>query len=85
MTKINCYLLDLKVANLKLKQAEELLDADAFNKKKYAEYKKALKKQEEVFNKFADELARLMKRERNNKFDLYITLNLEKIEEMINM
>lgn len=84
MIKIKCYLVDLKLADLKASQAEEALNEDAYNKKKFAEYKKTKKKQQEAFNKFADELSKLMKKERNNKFDLYIRLNFEKVENLIN-
>lgn len=84
MIRIKLYLLDLKLADLKARQAEEALNDDAYNKKKYADCKKMQKKQTESFNKFADEFAKLINKERNDKFDLYIRLNLEKIEKLIN-
>ena len=84
MIKIKCYLVDLKLADLKASQTENALNEDPYNKKKYTEYKKTQKKQEEAFNKFANELSKLMKKERDNKFDLYIRLNFEKIENLIN-
>lgn len=84
MVRIKCCLIDLKLADLKASQAENSLNEDPYNKKKYTEYKKTQKKQEEAFNKFADELSKLMKKERDNKFDLYIRLNFEKVENLIN-
>ena len=83
--KLKLYFTDLKIADIKARQAKEALNEDPYNKKKYAEYKKMQKKQTESFNKFADEFSKFIEKERSDKFDLYIRTRTEIIEELINM
>lgn len=82
--KINLYLTDLKISDLKVNIAIRELEENPYSKKYISKVEKAKKEQKEAFEKFANEFSRVIKKERSDKFDLYIRMNLEKIEELIN-